>query len=126
MTGATCVAKLRDASPCRSVATDGAFCAYHAAMADQLGPETVVNGDEQKRRNARQRAPVVAESEPLELKATPGAPSGGGPDGFFPRSDHHLPMATIPQENLQAGGHRFEPVRSTWKPLEIAGFLFLG
>jgi hypothetical protein len=39
-----------------------------------------VNGDQQKRRNARQRAPVVAESEPLELNATPpGAPSGVRP-----------------------------------------------
>ena len=80
MTGATCAAKLRDASPCRSAATDGEFCAYHAAMADQLGSETVVNGDQVKRRNARQRAPVIAESEPLELSAAlPGAPSGVRP-----------------------------------------------
>ena len=80
MTGATCAAKLRDASPCRSAATDGEFCAYHAAMADQLGAETVVNGDQQKRRNARQRVPVVAESEPLELNATPpGVPAGVRP-----------------------------------------------
>ena len=49
-------------------------------MADQLGSETVVNGDQQKRRNARQRAPLIAESEPLELNATPpGAPSGVRP-----------------------------------------------
>ena len=49
-------------------------------MADQLGPETVVNGDQLKRRNARQRAPVIAESEPLELSAAPpGAPSGVRP-----------------------------------------------
>ena len=80
MTGATCAAKLRDASPCRSAATDGEFCAYHAAMADQLGTEPVVNGDQVKRRNARQRVPVVAESEPLELSAAlPGAPSGVRP-----------------------------------------------
>ncbi len=78
--GVTCAAKLRDASPCRSAATDGEFCAYHAAMADQLGAETVVNGDQQKRRNARQRVPVVAESEPLELNATPpGVPAGVRP-----------------------------------------------
>ena len=68
---ALCSAKLPDGSPCRSVATDGKFCAYHAAMADQLGPQTVVNGDQQKRRNARQRVPVIAESEPLELNAAP-------------------------------------------------------
>ena len=76
VSAALCSAKLRDGSPCRSVATDGKFCAYHAAMADQLGPRTVVNGDQQKRRNARQRVPVIAESEPLELNAAPpGAPS---------------------------------------------------
>ena len=80
MTGATCAAKLRDGSPCRSAATDGEFCAYHAAMADQLGTDTVVNGDQVKRRNARQRALVVAQSEPLELDAAPpGAPSGVRP-----------------------------------------------
>ena len=80
VSAALCSARLRDGSACRSVATDGEFCAYHAAMADQLGPETVVNGDQQKRRNARQRAPVVAASEPLELNATlPGAPSGVRP-----------------------------------------------
>ncbi len=66
--------------PCRSAATDGEFCAYHAALADQLGPQEVVNGDQVKQRNARQRVPVVAESEPLELSAAlPGAPSGVRP-----------------------------------------------
>ena len=80
VTAALCSARLRDGSVCRSVATDGEFCAYHAAMADQLGPETVVNGEQQKRRNARQRPPVIAESEPLELTATPpGVPSGVRP-----------------------------------------------
>ena len=80
VSAALCSAKLRDGNPCRSVATHDEFCAYHAAMADQLGSETVVNGDQQKRRNARQRAPVVAESEPLELNATlPGVPSGVRP-----------------------------------------------
>ena len=57
VTAALCSARLRDGSACRSVATDGEFCAYHAAMADQLGSETVVNGDQQKRRNARRRPP---------------------------------------------------------------------
>ena len=39
-----------------------------------------MNGDQVKRRNARQRVPVVAESEPLELSAAlPGAPSGVRP-----------------------------------------------
>jgi hypothetical protein len=80
VTAALCRAKLRDGSDCRSVATDEGFCAYHAAMADQLGPETVAKGDQQKRRNARRRARVVTESEPLELNGTPpGAPSGVRP-----------------------------------------------
>ena len=39
-----------------------------------------MNGGQVKQRNARQRVPVVAESEPLELNATPpGAPSGVRP-----------------------------------------------
>ena len=80
VSAALCSAKLRDGSPCRSVATDGKFCAYHAAMADQLGPEPVVNGGQVKQRNARQRVPIVAESEPLELSAAPpGALSGVRP-----------------------------------------------
>jgi hypothetical protein len=80
VTAALCRAKLRDGSPCRSVATDAEFCAYHAAMADQLGPEAVMNGDQLKRRNVRQRVAVAAESEPLELKANLlGAPSGVRP-----------------------------------------------
>jgi hypothetical protein len=49
-------------------------------MAEQLGQDVVMNGDQTKRRNARHRAPVVAESEPLELTETPlGAPSGVRP-----------------------------------------------
>jgi hypothetical protein len=80
MAGATCAAKLRDGSQCRSAATHAEFCAYHAAMAEQLGQDMVMNGDQTKRRNARHRAPVVAESEPLELAETPlGAPSGVRP-----------------------------------------------
>ena len=67
MTGALCSAKLRNGDPCRSVATHGEFCAYHAALADELGDDVVANGDQTKRRNARQREPVIAESEPLEL-----------------------------------------------------------
>jgi len=70
MSGAICAAKLRDGSHCRSAATDNEFCAYHAAMADQLGAEKVSNGSHIKRRNARERLPVPAESEPLELSAS--------------------------------------------------------
>jgi hypothetical protein len=70
MTGATCAAKLRDGSRCRSAATHAGFCAYHAAIADHLGEDVVVNGGQSKRRNARCRALVVAESEPLELNAS--------------------------------------------------------
>ena len=32
MTGVLCSAKLRSGDPCRSVATDAEFCAYHAAL----------------------------------------------------------------------------------------------
>jgi hypothetical protein len=67
MTGALCSARLRNGDPCRSVATHSEFCAYHAALADELGYDGVLKGDQVKRRNARQREPVVAESEPLEL-----------------------------------------------------------
>ena len=67
MTGAACSAKLRNSDPCRSGATEGEFCAYHAALAAELGSEAVSNGNHTKTRNARQRLPVIAESEPLEL-----------------------------------------------------------
>ena len=70
VTAALCCAKLRDGSACRSVATDEGFCAYHAAMASELGADAVIEGDLAKRRNARQRLPVIAESEPLELNAS--------------------------------------------------------
>jgi hypothetical protein len=49
-------------------------------MADQLGQDVIMNGDQTKRRNARHRPLVVAESEPLELTETPlGASSGVRP-----------------------------------------------
>ena len=67
VSAALCSAKLRDGTPCRSVATHTEFCAYHAALADELGLDVVTNGDQAKKRNARQREPVIAESEPLEL-----------------------------------------------------------
>ena len=51
MSGVLCVAKLRSGSPCRSAATDGQFCAYHAALADHLGNDAVANGDHTKQRN---------------------------------------------------------------------------
>jgi hypothetical protein len=71
MFGALCSARLRDGNPCRSVATDEEFCAYHAALADELGRDVVANGDQTKKRNARQRSPVLVESEPLELNPNP-------------------------------------------------------
>jgi hypothetical protein len=67
VSAALCGAKLRDGNPCRSVATHDEFCAYHAALADELGSDVVTNGDQTKTRHARQRLPVIAESEPLEL-----------------------------------------------------------
>lgn len=80
MIGALCSAKLRDGAPSRSVATNGEFCAYHAALAAELGAEPVSNGSPVKRRNARERLPVIAESEPLQLNAGPqGLPSAVRP-----------------------------------------------
>jgi len=55
----------------RSVKSAACFSLNHAAMADHLGPQAVINGDQLKQRNARQRMPVVAESEPLELNRAP-------------------------------------------------------
>jgi hypothetical protein len=52
------------------VATNGEFCAYHAALAAELGSEAVANGNHTKTRNARQRLPVIAESEPQELSTS--------------------------------------------------------
>jgi hypothetical protein len=49
-------------------------------MADQLGQDVIMNGGQTKRRNARQRVPVIAESEPLEL----GASAAGTPSGVRP------------------------------------------
>ena len=50
--------------------THDEFRAYQAALADELGHDVVGNGDQLKRRNARQREPVIAESEPAPLKLT--------------------------------------------------------
>jgi hypothetical protein len=80
MIGALCSARLRNGDSCRSVATHDEFCAYHAALADDLGSEVVANGDQLKRRNARQREPVIAESEPFELPSrSPRSPSAVRP-----------------------------------------------
>jgi hypothetical protein len=49
------------------------LCAYHAALAEEVGSEAVASGDHLKRRNPPHRVPVVAESEPLELGARPPA-----------------------------------------------------
>ena len=78
--GALCSAKLRNGDPCRSVATQGEFCGYHRALAEELGYDLVADGGQTKRRNARQREPVTAESEPLELPSrAPGSPSAVRP-----------------------------------------------
>ena len=69
----SCTAKLRDGSACRSVATEGLYCAYHAAVSDELGS---VGPPPLKRRNARERIPVRVESDALELvPRLPGAPT---------------------------------------------------
>jgi hypothetical protein len=74
VSAALCSARLRNGDPCRSVATRNEFCAYHAALAGQLGSGIVANGDPLKKRNARQHVPVIAESEPLELKPSSTSP----------------------------------------------------
>jgi hypothetical protein len=61
-----CSARLRNGDPCRSVATEGDLCANHAQLAGELGRDRALNGDHAKRRNARERMPVVAESVPFE------------------------------------------------------------
>jgi hypothetical protein len=57
------------------VATLGDLCEHHARLADELGREPVVNGSHTKPRSARQRIPVVAETEPLtsQTSALPSA-----------------------------------------------------
>ena len=64
-----CAARLRDGSMCRSVPTRGDLCEHHMRLAAELGRDTVLNGDHAKRRNARQRISVDAESERLELRS---------------------------------------------------------
>jgi hypothetical protein len=49
------------------VPTSDDLCEHHARLAQEFGRNTVVNGSHTKRRNARDRIPVVAETEPLEL-----------------------------------------------------------
>jgi hypothetical protein len=59
----------------------GDLCEYHARLAAELGPETVVEGDYPRKRRARERILVDAESESLELVAstTLGRPSSVRP-----------------------------------------------
>ena len=64
-----CAARLRDGSSCRSVPASGDLCEHHARLAADPGRDTVVSGDYPKRRSARERIPVNAESEPLELRS---------------------------------------------------------
>ena len=48
VSAALCRAKLRDGKPCRSVATDDEFCAYHAALADASGPRSSLTATRRK------------------------------------------------------------------------------
>jgi hypothetical protein len=65
-----CAARLRDGSRCRSVPVAGDLCEHHAQLAEELGREPVINGGHAKKRSARQRIPVVVETEPLEPAAS--------------------------------------------------------
>jgi hypothetical protein len=49
------------------VPTSDGPCEHHARLAQELGRNTVVNGSHTKRRNARDRIPLRAETETLEL-----------------------------------------------------------
>jgi hypothetical protein len=55
------------------VSTAGDLCDHHAQLTEELGRETVVNGSHAKKRSARQRIPVTAEAEPLELTSVTSA-----------------------------------------------------
>jgi hypothetical protein len=58
----------------------GDLCDHHARLAAEFGRDTVVNGDHTKKRSARQRMPVIAEAEPIELTShSSGRPSGVRP-----------------------------------------------
>ena len=62
------------------MSTAGDLCDHHARLAAELGLDTVVNGDHTKKRSARQRAPVIAEAEPVELTShSSGRPSSVRP-----------------------------------------------
>src|SRR4051794_15867709 len=69
----SCVGKLRDGTSCRSVATVGPYCAYHAQVSDDPGS---IDEPPVKRRNARERIPLLLESDPLEV--LPRAPGAAG------------------------------------------------
>ena len=47
----------------------GDLCEHHARLAAKLGRDSVLSGEHLKRRDARERTPVDAESEPLELRS---------------------------------------------------------
>jgi hypothetical protein len=80
VSAALCSAKLRDGSQCASVAISDDLCAHHSESAERLGREVVVNGDHARKRNARERRPVIAESEPLELTTrSPSSPAAVRP-----------------------------------------------
>ena len=58
----------------------GDLCEHHARLASEFGRETVVKGHHTKKRGARQRMPVIAEAEPIELTShSSGRPSGVRP-----------------------------------------------
>ena len=92
-----CSAKLRDASPCRSVATDGEFCAYHAAMADQLG------------RDSRERRPAEAAQRPSACAGCRGVGAACAPDAA--RSARRRPPCTGPHRRRRSRDDPPRPAR---------------
>jgi hypothetical protein len=107
--GPPCAAKLRDGSRCGSVATSGDLCAYHSRLAAELGQDAAVNGRHAKKRSARQRLPVSAESAPIELAARQAeTPSGVRPALALTAADE---VETIRRVLLEAAT---STTRETW------------
>lgn len=100
-----CVAKLRDGSACRSVATDGAYCSHHARVREELE----ANGTPLKRRNARERIQVLVESDPLEhVPRSPGVPAAVRPALALTAAEE---VETIRRVLLDAATHT---TRESW------------
>src|SRR5262245_49880586 len=71
---APCAARLRSGDRCRSVATEGPYCAYHSRLAARAG-ETVVRDGLPR---LRQHSPLVRDVTGAEPKDKPKRPTRNG------------------------------------------------